>query len=125
MLPPAVFLYGDTTAGGDLSPLTLARWPNQDHVPKEWASGSVDGYTIYVDSVTAQRVAAWSQQLQYDPHSILAHYLGGYGKGYKPALTPTAYNLAIQTPVYRLERSRQLRRFRGRLELPRHQSPYP
>ena len=74
-----LFLYGDTTIDGDLSPLTLARWPNRDHLPKQWASGNVDGYTIFVDPLTAPRIGAWARQLREDPHSIISHYLGGYG----------------------------------------------
>ena len=74
-----LFLYGDVTVGGDLSPLTLARWPNRDHLPKQWSSGNVDNYTIFVDGLTAPRVAAWARQLREDPHSIITHYLGGLG----------------------------------------------
>jgi hypothetical protein len=74
-----LFLYGDATIGGDLSPLTLARWPNRDHDPKQWASGGVNNYTITVDALTAPRIAAWARQLREDPHSIISHYLGGYG----------------------------------------------
>jgi hypothetical protein len=65
--------------GGDLSPLTLARYPNRDHEPKQWSSGNIDGYTIFVDALTAPRVAAWARQLREDPHSIITHYLGGLG----------------------------------------------
>lgn len=74
-----LFLYGDVTTGGDLSPLALARWPNRDHVPKQWSSGNINGYTIFVDALTAPRTAAWARQLREDPHSIITHYLGGLG----------------------------------------------
>lgn len=74
-----LFLYGDSTAGGDLSPLTLARWPNRDHLPKQWSSGNTNGYTIFVDGLTGPRVATWARQLREDPHSIITHYLGGLG----------------------------------------------
>lgn len=74
-----LFLYGDVTSGGDLSPLALARWPNRDHAPKQWSSGSVSDYTIFVDLLTAPRIAAWARQLREDPHSIITHYLGGLG----------------------------------------------
>jgi hypothetical protein len=73
-----VFLYGDPTIGGDLSPLTLARWPNRDHVPQAWASGPVRGYTIFPDAATVQRLPMWAKQLADDPHSAFVHYLGGY-----------------------------------------------
>ena len=74
-----VMMFGDPTIGGDLSPLTLARWPNRDRLPKQWANGTVDGYTISVDCATAERLAPWAQQLREDPGSIFVHYLGGLG----------------------------------------------
>ena len=72
-------LFGDDTIGGDLSPLTLARWPNKDHLPKQWANGTVSGYEIAVDALTAARLPFWAQQLREDAGSIFAHYLGGLG----------------------------------------------
>jgi len=72
-------VYGDDTIGGDLSPLTLARFPNRDHLPKAWSGGNTSGYTIDVDAATAARLPAWARQLREDPASIFSHYLGGLG----------------------------------------------
>ena len=71
------FAPGGAATGGDLAPLTLARFPNRDTPPKSWSGGSVSGYTIFPDAVTAARLPLWAQQLREDPGSVFAHYLGG------------------------------------------------
>jgi hypothetical protein len=51
------FAFGDPhNAGGDASPLTLARWPARSRGPPQWAGGDVDGYRIAVDAETAPRL---------------------------------------------------------------------
>ena len=72
-----VFMLGDPTVGGDLSPLTLARYPNKDTLPQHWAGGNVSGYVIDTDAATTPRLARWAQQLAEDPGSLFVHYIGG------------------------------------------------
>jgi len=72
-----LFMYGDPTINGDLSPLTLARYPNKDKLPEHWSSGSINGYTISTDAETTTHLPLWSQQLVQDPDSVYIHYLGG------------------------------------------------
>jgi hypothetical protein len=74
-----LFLFGDPTVAGDLSPLTLARYPNRDHVPKQWAGGKVKNMTILADAATIPRLGSWAAQLSNDPSSMYVHYLGGEG----------------------------------------------
>ena len=72
-----LFLYGDATINGDLSPLTLARYPNKDVLPDQWAGGPINGYTISTDASTTPHLPLWAQQIAQDPNSVYVHYLGG------------------------------------------------
>ena len=72
-----LFAYGDPHAGGDASPLELARYPNRAVTPSSWSSGNISNYTIFPDAATAARLPAWARQLREDPGSIFVHYLGG------------------------------------------------
>ena len=73
------FAPGNPHTGGDFAPLTLARFPNRDHAPRQWSSGSTAGYTITPDAATAARLPLWARQLKEDPGSVYVHYMGGYG----------------------------------------------
>jgi len=71
------FAPGDPATGGDFAPLTLARYPNRISPPKQWSGGTTEGYVITPDAATAARLPHWAQQLESDPASVFAHYLGG------------------------------------------------
>lgn len=71
------FAPGGAFTGGDFAPLTLARFPNRNAPPKQWSSGTVNGYVITPDAATAAHLPLWARQLREDPGSVYAHYLGG------------------------------------------------
>ena len=71
------FAPGNPHTGGDFSPLTLARFPNRDHAPRQWSGGATSGYVITPDAATAERLPLWARQLKEDPGSVYTHYMGG------------------------------------------------
>jgi len=92
LLQPAgaeLFVYGDARVGGEASPLTPARYPNavQGGPTVAWASLFGVNYTaapgisarLEMDPAAAARSGLWAQQLQQDPGSVRAKYIGELG----------------------------------------------
>ena len=87
LLQPAgaeLFAYGDPRVGGDASPLTPARYPNEGAGGPTDAWASVFGVNgtlarLELDAAAASRSALWAQQLREDPGSVRAKFIGELG----------------------------------------------
>jgi hypothetical protein len=75
-----LFWLGDPSAGGDASPLTLARFPNRETSILDWTHiTAAAGQSIAVEAAMAGRLASWAGQLAADPGSILMHVMNPIG----------------------------------------------